>query len=286
MANLLQQLELDELSLVDRPANAQAMVSLFKRDNSYGEDMNEETTEKSYEAEMKVACADCATADGGVCASCGEGPDMMETPEMAKADEVTTETEVDKAEEVEVKAVEVDKSAEEIASLKLENERLRKALIENGYVIKAEAIEKKAQADFIEYDGEKINKSDIPAPILKALEAAEIAKADLELTKKAQDALPNFALTAAKELVKSFWANEEIMGALKAADKAFSASMEEVGKADVDGEFTTATDKLDALVKSFMDTNEMKKSEYARAYAAVAKTEEGKALINKTYKGE
>ena len=34
MANLLKELELDELSLVDRPANAQAMVSLFKRDNS------------------------------------------------------------------------------------------------------------------------------------------------------------------------------------------------------------------------------------------------------------
>ena len=37
MPNLLKQLELEELSLVDRPANAQAMVSLFKRDNSEGE---------------------------------------------------------------------------------------------------------------------------------------------------------------------------------------------------------------------------------------------------------
>ena len=39
MPNLLKQLELDELSLVDRPANAQAMVSLFKRDNSQEEEM-------------------------------------------------------------------------------------------------------------------------------------------------------------------------------------------------------------------------------------------------------
>ena len=30
MPNLLKQLELDELSLVDRPANAQAMVSLVQ----------------------------------------------------------------------------------------------------------------------------------------------------------------------------------------------------------------------------------------------------------------
>ena len=35
--NLLKQLELDELSLVDRPANASAKVALFKRDNSEGE---------------------------------------------------------------------------------------------------------------------------------------------------------------------------------------------------------------------------------------------------------
>ena len=42
MPNLLKQLELDELSLVDRPANAQAMVSLFKRDDSNGDNMEQE----------------------------------------------------------------------------------------------------------------------------------------------------------------------------------------------------------------------------------------------------
>ena len=40
--NLLKQLELDELSLVDRPANAQAKVALFKRDS------NEDDMEKAY----------------------------------------------------------------------------------------------------------------------------------------------------------------------------------------------------------------------------------------------
>jgi hypothetical protein len=35
-----------------------------------------------------------------------------------------------------------------------------------------------------------------------------------------------------------------------------------------------------------MDQNKMKKGDYAKAYAAVAKTDEGKALINKSYKGE
>ena len=48
MPNLLKNLQLEELSLVDRPANAQAMVSLFKRDNS------EEFEKMDKEMEAKV----------------------------------------------------------------------------------------------------------------------------------------------------------------------------------------------------------------------------------------
>ena len=70
------------------------------------------------------------------------------------------------------------------------------------------------------------------------------------------------------------------------SDAAFDAAMQEFGKSDVDGEFATSADKLDALVKSYMDEHKMKKSEHALAYAAVAKTDEGKALITKSYKGE
>ena len=48
--NLLKQLELDELSLVDRPANASAKVALFKRDS---EEENMEKAYKMSDAEMK-----------------------------------------------------------------------------------------------------------------------------------------------------------------------------------------------------------------------------------------
>lgn len=271
MANLLKELELDELSLVDRPANAQAMVSLFKRDNSNGDIMENEveTTEKMSDEMLDKLKP---YMDKG-----------MSEEEAMKA----YDFDMKKSEEaVEEAAEEINPLAEEVERLKADNQNMRKALIENGYVIRAESIEKKAPEEFVEYDGESINKADIPAVILKALEAAEVAKADAELTAKAEAALPNFDVATAKELVKSFEANEEIMGVLKAADTAFGASMEEVGKSDVDGEFTTAADKLDALVKSHMDTNSMKKSDYAKAYAAVAKTDEGKALITKSYKGE
>ena len=281
MPNLLKKLQLTELSLVDRPANAQAMVSLFKRDTS-----EEELTKMTDEMEAKVKAY---MTDKG----CGRAEAMKNFGyDMEKADEVTEEVaEVDKAaEEV---AEEVNPLEAEVAALKADNEMLRKGLIENGYVISAEAIEKKAEVEMLEVEGEMLVKSDIPAPVLKALEAADVAKrehelekADVQLTKRAGESLPHFATDVAKSLVAKFYEDEAIMVALKAADAAFAASMQEFGKSDVDGEFATSSDKLDALVKSYMDENQMKKSEFAKAYAQVAKTDQGKDLINKSYKGE
>ena len=286
MPNLLKNLHLEELSLVDRPANAQAMVSLFKRDNS-----EEEITKMNEEMEAKVKAY---MDDKG----CGRGEAMKALGyDMEKADEAVTEEVAEKAapevEAVEAPEVDVEALKADFDRLSAENQHLRKGLIDNGYVIRADSIEKKAEEEMMDIDGEMVAKSDIPAPVLKALEAAavakrehEIEKADLELTKKAEEVLPHFETGAAKSLLKSFSEDDGIMVMLKAADAAFEASMQEFGKSDVDGEFATSADKLDALVKSYMDENQLKKSEYAKAYAAVAKTEEGKTLITKSYKGE
>lgn len=183
-------------------------------------------------------------------------------------------------------AEEEEASAEpsELDLLKADNERLRKALIENGFVIKAEVIEKKAPAEeMMEIEGEMVAKSAIPAPVLKALEAAAVEKADIALTKRAEELLPHFELNAAKALLK-FDLDEEVLAILRAADKFFEGTMEEVGKSDVDGEFASAKDNIDALVKAYMEEHKLKKGQYATAYAAVAKTDEGKALIAKSYK--
>lgn len=273
MPNLLKNLQLEELSLVDRPANAQAMVSLFKRDNS-----EEEIIKMTEEMEAKVKAYMEEKSCGRPEAMKALGYDMMkeEEAESAKMEEAP---EVDKAEEATAEEVEID-------TLKAENERLRKSLIENGYVIKSDVIEKKAEVEMLEVEGEMVVKSDIPAPVLKALEAAAVEKADIELAKRAGEVLPHFDISVAKSLVAKFSEDEAIMEALKAADAAFDAAMQEFGKSDVDGEFATSADKLDALVKSYMDENKLKKSEFAKAYAAVAKTDAGKALINKSYKGE
>ena len=275
MPNLLKNLHLEELSLVDRPANAQAMVSLFKRDTS-----EEEITKMTDEMEAKVKAYMEEKACGKEEAMKALGYDMEKAGE-AEAAETEKSAEEATAEEIDLDTLKAD-----VETLKAENERLRKGLIENGYVIKTDAIEKKAEAEMMEVSGEMVAKSDIPAPVLKALEEAAVEKADIELTKRAGEALPHFDLSVAKSLVAKFSDEEIIMEALKAADAAFEAAMQEFGKSDVDGEFATAADKLDALVKSYMDDNQLKKSDYAKAYAAVAKTDEGKTLVNKSYKGE
>ncbi len=277
MANLLKQLELEELSLVDRPANAKAMVSLFKRDNS-----EEELMEKAYkmtEEQEKGMDKLPPALQRHIRENMDKGMSYDEAKKMAEED-------MKKSDEVAAEIDEMDLLKAENDALKIQNEDLRKALIDNGFVIKSDSIEKKVEPEYIEYEGEQINKADVPAVILKALEEAELAKADAELTKRATEALPHFAEDVAKSLVGEFGEVEAVMEALKAADATFAESMEEVGKSDADGEFATAADKMESLVKSYMDENKMKKGDYAKAYAAVAKTDEGKALINKSYKGE
>jgi len=277
MPNLLKNLMLEELSLVDRPANAQAMVSLFKRDDSQEE---VEKMDEEMKAKVKAYMEENEVTEEEAMKACGY---QMEKSEGDNEDGEGLE----KAEEdVEALKADLQEALTKAETLRIENEFLRKGLIENGFVIKAEAIEKKAADEMIEVEGEMVVKADIPAPVLKALETAAIEKADVILTKKAEEALPHFEVGVAKKLVKSFGEDEAIMAALAAADKAFEAAMQEFGKSGVDGEFDSAADKLDALVKNYMETNKFKKSEYAKAYAAVAKTEEGKALINKSYKGE
>lgn len=251
MANLLKQLELEELSLVDRPANAEAMVSLFKRDNTEVP-MTDEVEKMSDDMKAKLK------------------------PYMDKG----------MTEEEAMKAYQMDMRKSEIETIKAENERLRKALIENGFVIKAEAIEKKAEIETIEVNGEAINKADIPAAILKALEETEIQKREIELKKRCEEVLPHVSEDAAKVLLKSADAledNQKFMEFLRSVDALFGQTMQEVGKQDVDADMSDPETKMDNLVKEYLAENKMSKADYAKAYASIAKTDMGKSLIKQIY---
>tara|TARA_R100001086_G_scaffold134472_1_gene69947 strand:- start:313 stop:1056 length:744 start_codon:yes stop_codon:yes gene_type:complete len=237
-------LKLGELSLVDNPANQLAMAPLYKKDDSEGGDIHMEELKKFMEVNKF---------------------DSEEEALMALLELFAEE----------------EKATEKAADLKKDNEQLRKALIDNGFVISAEGISKKVEPEFIEYDGEKVNKADIPAPILKKLEEAELEKADAALEKSAKAELPNTKLAVAKRLIDAFGTDEEVMGVLKGADKAVEGFTQEFGKTEKGDGLTSAQEKMDALVaKKATDEN----ISTAKAYAAIAKTDEGKTLVKEIYK--
>ena len=279
MTNILLDLELDELSLVDRPANQAATICLIKRDESM-EDM--EKGYDSYLDERKMYYMDKGMGEDEAMKKAKEELDKMSAKE--KEELMARLGKADEAEETEV-----DQEAlflAEVDALKAEVSRLSKALEDNGFAVTEEEVTKAEEPEYLEVEGEKVAKSDIPAPVLKALEEAAIEKRMVELRKQADEILPNFDNEIAASLLAHVAKDDAIVEALKSADAALGASMSEIGEASVEADMLSSSDKLDALVKSYMDENNLAKKDHAKAYAAVAKTDEGKALITKLYKGE
>jgi hypothetical protein len=249
MPTLLTDLQLDEVSLVDTPANQEAHVMLFKRDTQ------EEILKMTDEMKMKLK------------------------PYMDKG---MGEEEAMKAYDADMKKMEDD-----FAKAKAENERLRKALLDEGYVIKADTIEKKTETkaeEFIEFDGERIAKSEIPAPVLKRLEQAEIEKAEAQAVAKAEETLPNVKQDVAVKLVKAgLMDDEELLEFLRSVDSMFEKAMGENGETDVDADMGSAKEKLDRLAKAYASEH---KTTFEKAYGEVLKTADGKALYKAMNKKE
>lgn len=254
--NELLDLELDEVSLVDSPANKSATVALFKRDSTMRKKKTEDMQDISTEVEK------------GVCIEI-----EIKSPEEEMA-EMKMEAEQEAA-----GAAPVGKSDTylegQIAFLTSEVERLTKALEVKEEVEKAD--------EMIDFGGEMVAKSTIPAPVLKKLEEVQKAQEAADLRKRAEEVLPNFKGTADQrgKLLKSIGEDADLLALLRAADAVFATMTTEVGKTDADGDFQNPADKLDALVKA---RQEEKKEDFYKAYAAVIKTAEGKDLLLQTYK--
>ena len=165
----------------------------------------------------------------------------------------------------------------EVDTLKSENESLRKALLANGFKITKDGVEKKAPAEYIEVEGEKILKSDIPAPILKSLEQAEEFKKAAAVEKKATEILPNVKKDVAVKLIKAdLTEDEELLEFLRAVDAMFEKTMETAGETNADADMGSAEDKLEGLAKAYAKEQN---TSYHKAYSEVVKTAEGKALL-------
>ena len=295
MPTELVNLELEEVSLVDMGDDPLAKVALFKRspegEHMENEDANmgsedlekgvsieievkspeEEMMEDKMEAETEMMKATCENCTDPNCVGCEGEADMMEADKGDYGDKPMRKSW--KAEAL---------AFEEVNKMLLEEVETYKAKVAE---LEAAAVEKaKPAEEMIEVEGEMIAKSAVPAPILKKLEEMQKAVEVEALRKRAEEVLPNFKGTADErgKLLKSVGNDETLIAILRAADAAFAGIYKEVGKTDAENDLKTPTEKLNDMVKVYQE--EKKEKDFHKAYAAVIKTAQGRALVLETYK--
>lgn len=264
----LKGITLDELSIVDRGANPGAKIALYKRQGDIMEDMTDaqkakmkEYMDKGYsEMEAKRMC-------------------MNETK---KGDDMDPQELAEKLEALEGQVADLTKRAEEAETAKAV---IEKAADEAGFDIAEGKLAKRADPEYIEVGGEKVEKASVPASILKMLEdqAAEVAllkskEADTELAKRGAAELPHLAGTdlAKGKLLKAIGDDAAMVGALKAADAALAKTMAEIGSNPLNDE-ASATFRLNKMASEFAGEH---KVPFETAYAEVTKSGEGARLMN------
>jgi signal peptide peptidase SppA len=178
---------------------------------------------------------------------------------------------------------EIEKLQADLAVATTANETLRASVMAEGYSITAEGLSKEDAivAEFIDVYGTMVDKATLPEAVVTALETAFADKLDATLTEQANRDLPNFAMDDAKALLKLVGSDEATMTALKAADAAMGKMMAETGSTDLDGQMTTAQEKLDVLIANEITDAGLtgpKSKVRAKAMTKVLNTAEGKAL--------
>lgn len=274
----LDKLRLDEISLVDNPANEQARVVLHKRkdDNMPGDKpMTDAEKAKMKEYTDKGMSEKDATAE------------VFRTMRKDAGDPGPTDN------PEETNTMDVKELEAKLAGLESQVQTLSKAATDHGLTIaKADdgtiTVTKAAEPEYVEFAGERVAKSALPEPVLKALteQAAKIAKMEAEadaekLAKRAETELPNLAGTVAEKaaVLKAVDALPEAdrasaMKVLKAADAATSAMFKEVGKA-AGSEDNPAQSELDTLVSKFAEDKGVSKEQ---AFSEVTKSGKGREL--------
>jgi hypothetical protein len=253
MTYVLEELDLLEVSAVDTPANQHASVVLFK--NLW------------HNAGVKPQTG--GTQDKG------EG-------------QVTVEELTKKLEALSAQVTDLTKKAADAETAKAAAEAATAALTKSaetaGLDIKDGLIVKRADPEYVEIDGEKVEKSLVPAPVLKAIEkqAAEIAKMkakaeEVELAKRGDVELPNLSGTglAKGRLLALVEGDEALLKSLKAADAAMAKNYAETGHSDVQDEASSGY-KLDQLAKAHAAAQSVT---YEMAYAEVTKSGVGADLL-------
>jgi hypothetical protein len=271
MPRKLKNIVLNEISGVDVPADPNAKITLFKR----GEPMTENDMSDAQKAKMKEymdkgyskedAMKMCM--DGEKTTKGGRDMDPQELAEKLEALEGQVDDLTKRAEGAEVKFADLQKAADEAGF----------DLTDDG------KLEKRADPEYVEIDGERFEKAAVPTPILKRLEAQQEAIAKMEtkaketeLAKRGAAELPNLkGSDLAKGQLLDMISDDEIIATLKAADAALKKQMEEIGYSPMQDE-ASATFRLTKMAN---DYSEKHKVPYETAFSEVTRSGEGKQLM-------
>jgi hypothetical protein len=242
----LEDIELGEISCVDAPANQHAAVVLFKH-SGYKRDVKPETEGLNHEGDRSV----------------------------------TVEELTEKMEELQRQVADLTKEA---ADAKAYAESLTKSAAEAGLDVEDGKIVKRAVPEYVEVDGEKIEKSLVPAAVLRTIEkqAADIAKMkqeaeEAELAKRGAAELPNLAGTALAKgrLLAQIESDPDLLKSLMAANAAMAENFTEKGHTNVD-DGASPSAKLEKLAKAHAEAEGVS---YHSAYAEVTKSGIGAQLL-------
>lgn len=259
----LKNVKLDEVSLVDRPADPNAQIVLHKRAETE-DDMTPEQKARYEEMiadgmdekEARAACMTDETKKGGLDVDPTELAEKLEALEGQVADLTK------RAEEAEAKVEELTKAADEA-----------------GFDLTEGKLEKRAEPEMIEIEGQMVIKSALPEAVVVALEkrAAEIADLkkqahEAELVKRANEVLPNLAGDALAKGKLLEMVDEKMLEVLKAADAAMTKAFEETGGA---GEEASASDRLNKMATDYAAAHGVS---FEVGFAEVTKVGEGLAL--------
>jgi len=304
MPKRLRAIKLDEVSLVDNGANQHAKVVLYKRAPE-STDLSDEMTKGSGYMDSKDN--KMSDADKKKVRDMMEKENMTEEEAMAavmgstkkndSTDEVSpdngagspgsTETSVNKEGNMAPEKLE-----QRLGELETQLAAVTKAAEAEGFEVATEdgevTLTKRAEPEMIEVEGELIEKSAVPAPMLKALERIAKLEAEREreaLAKRAETELPNLAgsvdarsaLLKAVDGIQDEAVRGQVIETLKAADNATKAHFIEIGKtATGDADPNDPQAEVERLAKALQEKDPSLTD--AQARAAVWKSADGQRL--------
>lgn len=307
MPKRLRAIKLDEVSLVDNGANQHAKVVLYKR--APESDMPESDTNghatKQDANDMTKGSGYMGDKDKMSDAEKRRVKEMMEKENMTEDEAMSrvmgkafspdngagspgsTETSVNKEGNMAPEELE-----QRLGELETQLAAVTKAAEAEGFEVATEdgevTLTKRAEPEMIEVEGELIEKSLVPAPMLKALERIAKLEAEREreaLAKRAEAELPNLAgsVDARSALLKAVDGIEDeavrgqVIETLKAADNATKAHFIEIGKtANGDADPNDPQAEVARLAKALQEKDPSLTD--AQARAAVWKSADGKRL--------